>query len=90
MMGLINECAKRCDERKYVSKIRVTRSVQERENSISVNSALQHANGRWIAFLNVGDVWDPTKLEKHIPFMEKNGYTFSYTKFGLINNESKE
>lgn len=64
--------------------------MQERGFSVSVNSALRDARGRWIAFLNVGDVWEPIKLEHQIAFMEDNGYAFSYTKFGVINEEGED
>jgi teichuronic acid biosynthesis glycosyltransferase TuaG len=36
----------------------------------------------------VGDVWEPTELERQITFMEEHGYAFSYTKYGLINEVS--
>ena len=53
------------------------------------NSAIQDANGRWIAFLDAGDVWEPTKLERQIAFMKEHGYAFSYTKYGLIDSKSE-
>lgn len=90
MMGLMNESSYRNDDGTRVNKIRVYKSVQTRGDAISLNSALQDARGRWIAFLNVGDVWEPTKLEQQIDFMEDNDYTFSYTKFALIDEKSKE
>ena len=46
--------------------------------AVSRNTALKNAKGRWIAFLDSDDLWEPTKLEKQIKFMEKNGYAFSY------------
>lgn len=53
------------------------------------NKALKQARGRWMAFLDVGDVWAPDKLEKQIQFMEENGYAFSYTKYGVMNKQSQ-
>ena len=47
--------------------------------AVSRNNALQEAKGRWIAFLDSDDLWEPTKLEKQVRFMEENGYAFSYT-----------
>ena len=49
--------------------------------AVSRNAALRNARGRWIAFLDSDDLWEPTKLEKQISFMEKNGYAFSYTEY---------
>ena len=69
-------------------RIHVSRSVCSRGFGVSVNSALRNARGRWIAFLNAGDIWEPNKLERQIAFMEEHGYAFSYTQFGLMNRNS--
>ena len=57
--------------------------------AISRNKALKEAKGRWIAFLDSDDLWEPTKLEKQIKFMEENGYAFSYTRYQEIDSKSK-
>ena len=54
------------------------------------NLALREAKGRWIAFLDAGDIWEPTKLEKQICFMEEHGYAFSYTQYGIIDKDSHD
>lgn len=54
------------------------------------NSALNDAKGRWIAFLDPGDIWEPTKLERQIGFMEEHGYAFSYTQYGIIDRNSHD
>ena len=40
--------------------------------AVSRNRALRAAKGRWIAFLDSDDIWEPEKLEKQISFMEKH------------------
>ena len=55
--------------------------------AFSRNIALREAKGRWIAFLDSDDLWMPEKLEKQINFMDKNGYSFSYTNYEEINVE---
>ena len=70
-------------------RIKVSKNVESRGSAVSMNSALRDARGRWIAFLNVGDLWEPTKLEKQVAFMEQNGYAFTYTKYKYINKDSK-
>ena len=42
------------------------------------NRAFKEAQGRYIAFLDVDDLWVPTKLKEQIHFMKKNGYAFTY------------
>lgn len=69
------------------------RLFQNKINSgaaVSRNNALKEAKGKWIAFLDSDDLWEPTKLEKQVAFMEENGYYFSYTKYKEIDEESKE
>ena len=90
MMDLMNETKVMLDNGTILNRIQVYKSVQNRGLGIAINSALKEARGKWIAFLNVGDVWEPTKLERQIAFMEDNGYAFSYTKFGLMNEKSKD
>lgn len=72
-----------------ISRIKVVKMFYRQGETITRNSALRDAKGRWIAFLNVGDVWSPDKLEKQVAFMEKSGYSFSYTQYGLMDSESK-
>ena len=71
-------------------KIKVSYIVGESDDSPRRNTALKDARGRWIAFLDIGDVWEPTKLERQIAFMEEHGYAFSYTKYGLIDGKSND
>lgn len=56
--------------------------------AVSRNRALQEAKGKWIAFLDSDDLWEPDKLEKQIAFMKDNGYHFSYTDYLEIDEAS--
>ena len=58
--------------------------------AISRNNALKRAKGRWIAFLDSDDIWEPNKLEKQIKFMEENGYAFSYHEYKEIDEQDNE
>ena len=71
-------------------RIKVSQTVFERGDVVNSQSALKYASGRWIAFLNVSDVWAPDKLERQIAFMEENGYAFSYHQYRLMDSESKD
>ena len=72
------------------SRIKVSFIVGEDNDTPRRNSALASAQGRWIAFLDAGDIWEPTKLEKQIGFMEEHGYAFSYTQYGIIDKDSHD
>lgn len=54
----------------------------------SRNWALREATGRWIAFLDSDDIWLPQKLEMQLAFMTDNGYSFSFTKYRQIDEQS--
>ncbi len=72
------------------NRIRLYSNELNRGAAISRNLALKEAKGRWIAFLDSDDLWEPTKLEKQIRFMEENGYAFSYSRYIEIDENSKE
>ena len=72
------------------SRIKVSYIVGQEHDTPRRNSALKEARGRWIAFLDAGDIWEPTKLERQIGFMEAHGYAFSYTQYGIIDRDSRD
>ena len=90
MMDLMTEAKVRQKDGSFVSRIHVSQNVESRGSASSMNSAMRDARGKYIAFLNVGDLWEPTKLERQIDFMEENGYAFTYTKYKYINKDSKD
>ena len=67
------------EERGIADRISVSSTIESRGEIVNRNSALRSAKGRWIAFLDAGDIWEPTKLERQVAFMEEHGYAFSYT-----------
>lgn len=67
--------------REQDSRIKLIENPVNSGVAVSRNTALREAKGRWIAFLDSDDLWEPTKLEKQIKFMEENGYAFSYTEY---------
>jgi teichuronic acid biosynthesis glycosyltransferase TuaG len=57
--------------------------------ALTRNKAMREAKGEWIAFLDSDDLWIPEKLEHQINFMNKNGYSASFTEYEKIDEESK-
>lgn len=79
---------------KIISKYLSDKRIKYLKNEVnsgaaaSRNYALREAKGRWIAFLDSDDLWEPEKLEKQIAFMENNRYHFSYTNYNEIDENS--
>jgi teichuronic acid biosynthesis glycosyltransferase TuaG len=58
--------------------------------SESRNVAIRKAKGKYIAFLDSDDLWEPQKLEKQISFMETEGIAFSFSTYQpMSDDESK-
>lgn len=72
---------------KQDSRIKLFQNPVNSGAAISRNTALREAKGKWIAFLDSDDLWEPTKLEKQIKFMEENGYAFSYHEYEEIDEQ---
>lgn len=69
-------------------RIRYIKNDTNSGAAVSRNRALREAKGKWIAFLDSDDLWEPEKLQKQISFMRDNGYHFSYTNYIEIDEES--
>lgn len=72
------------------SRIHLYQNPHNSGAAVSRNVALEKAQGRWIAFLDSDDLWEPTKLENQIKFMEDHNYAFSYHDYKEIDEEDKE
>lgn len=47
--------------------------------------AMNRATGKYLAFLDSDDLWDPKKLEKQIAFMRETGAAFSCTAYAMMD-----
>lgn len=90
---IVDDCSK--DETDVIvaeftdPRIRYLKNEKNSGAAVSRNRALKEAKGRWVAFLDSDDLWEPDKLEKQINFMRNNGYSFSYTAYREIDEASK-
>ena len=71
-------------------RIRYIKNEKNSGAAVSRNRALREANGRWVAFLDSHDLWNPEKLEKQIRFMTKKKCYFSYTDYEEIDADGNK
>ena len=57
--------------------------------AIARNKGVELSKGRYIAFLDSDDMWEPKKLEKQLKFMKENNYSFTYTDFVFTKENGK-
>lgn len=53
------------------------------------NNSLEHAHGKYVAFLDSDDMWSPDKLERQIAFMKEGGYAFTFTNYVAVDETGK-
>lgn len=81
---------------RYIQKDNRVKLINLTENSgaaIARNKALEHATGRFIAFLDSDDMWKKDKLKVQIEFMLKFNYGFTFTSYEYVkdaNNKSEK
>ena len=76
--------------KQFDDRISLYQNASNSGAAVTRNNALKSAKGRWIAFLDSDDLWEPTKLEKQIRFMEENGYAFTYHEYKEIDEYDNE
>jgi len=75
------------DLEKKDERIRVTFLDNNIGAAKARNISIRNAKGRYIAFLDSDDMWEKSKLEKQIKFMEKEGIAFSFTRYTPISED---
>lgn len=66
-------------------RIRLIRLKRNRGVAAARNTALDAAQGRFVAFLDGDDLWLPQKLERQVAFMQRHNAAVSYTAFRRID-----
>lgn len=60
-------------------RIKLFRLEKNSGVAMARNRGVSEAEGRYIAFLDADDLWDPEKLTMQVDFMKKSGSSFSFT-----------
>lgn len=69
-------------------RIKIFQNETNSGAAVSRNYALREAKGKWIAFLDSDDLWEPTKLSEQLAFMVENGYDFTCTHYSTLNENN--
>lgn len=68
-------------------RIKVLESSENTGPAGSRNRAIAAAQGKYIAFLDSDDLWDPKKLHTQVRFMEKSGHPLCYSSYQKIDEQ---
>lgn len=68
-------------------RVRLISLPQNSGVSAARNAALAQAQGRYIAFLDSDDLWQPEKLEHQVAFMAKHDAAITYTSYRRISED---
>ena len=69
------------------SRIKLFKNNSNSGAAVSRNLGLLKSSGRFLAFLDSDDLWEPIKLEKQINFMLENNFPISFTNYALIDEK---
>jgi len=72
------------------SRIKLIKLKKNSGPAVARNRAIKEAKGRYIAFLDADDLWEPEKLEKQLAFMKENDLAFTYSSYDLIDEEGND
>ncbi|OEE57324.1 hypothetical protein A1OS_21720 [Enterovibrio norvegicus] len=69
-------------------RIKVFRNLGNAGAAVSRNNSIKQASGRFIAFLDADDLWQPNKLSTQIEFMMANNVALSYSDYSFVDEKS--
>lgn len=69
------------------SRIKLIKLPENSGAAFARNTAIERAQGRYIAFLDSDDIWLPHKLETQLAFMIQRNIAFSYSAYEKVNEK---
>ena len=70
-------------------RIKYYRLSENSGAAVARTTAMQMAQGSYMAFLDSDDIWMPDKLERQLRWMTENGYVFSCTAYEQIDENDR-
>lgn len=71
------------------SRIRLIRQPENGGAARARNRGLQEAEGRYIAYLDADDIWEPEKLERELRFMREKDAAFVFTGYEFADENGR-
>ena len=72
--------------KKLDTRIKIFKNKENLGAGQSRNNAINLCKGKYIAFCDCDDLWDNSKLEKQIKFMQTSNLEFSFTSYRIIDH----
>ena len=75
----------------YLSNKKIKLINLEKNSGVSIarNTGVLNSKGKYIAFLDSDDIWDPKKLQKQMELIKNKDANFTYTGVTYINEDGK-
>lgn len=92
---MVDDCSTDNSVKIITKYLKTDKRIKLYKNSVNLHAALTRnkgidvSNGRYIAFLDADDLWEPTKLEKQVAFMKLKDCEFSFTGYEFANENGK-
>ena len=94
-MLLVDDCSKDNSAQiikefqKYDDRIKYIKLEKNSGASVSRNTGIKNAKGRFIAFVDSDDVWKPEKLEIQVKYMLENNLGFTFTSYRYMKEDGE-
>ena len=75
--------------KKVDGRIKVIENQKNLGAGLSRNKAIDFSKGSYLAFCDCDDLWERTKLNTQLNFMNELKIDFSYTSYEIINKDGK-
>ena len=76
-------------ERTGEKRIRLIQMEQNGGAARARNRGVKESLGRYVAYIDADDLWEPEKLEKQLKFMEEKGAAFCFTGYEFADENGK-
>ena len=83
------ECIENYISQRGDGRIRLLRQPENRGAARARNRGLKEAAGRYIAYLDADDLWDPEKLERELCFLKEKKAAFVFTGYEFADESGR-